>query len=73
MGKSDDKIQFISLVVGLIVLFFLGYIIKILLPPEYQIYLYIFAGLVVVGIGFMIYFCIKILNLEKKPFLFFES
>ncbi len=68
MADSEEKIQFIPLIVGLIVLFFIGYIVKILLPPEYQIYIYIFAGLVVVGIGIIIYFCIKNIDFREKTF-----
>ncbi|MBI5398716.1 hypothetical protein HZB03_04600 [Candidatus Woesearchaeota archaeon] len=67
MVDSGDKIQFIPLIVGLIAIIFLGYIVKILIvPPEYQVYLYIFSGLIVIGIGIMIYFCIKNLEFREK-------
>jgi len=66
MVNSENKIQFIPLFVGLIVLFLLGYIVKILLPPEYQIFLYIFAVIIIVCIVIITYFCIKNSEFREK-------
>lgn len=68
MTNSEDKIQFIPLVVGVLVLLVIGYIVQIILPPDYQIYLYIFAGLVIVGLGVVIYFCVKDIEFREKTF-----
>ena len=68
MVKTENKIEIIPLIVGLAVLLLLGYIITISLPPQYQIYFYIFIGLVIVGIGIITYFCIKNQEFREKTF-----
>lgn len=63
MPDSDNQIQIIPLIIGLIVIIAMCYIISILLPP----YLfYIFIALVVVGLGVIIYFCVKNLEFREK-------
>ena len=61
-----NKIEIIPLIVGLIIIFFVGYIVKLLLPPQYQIFFYIFVGLIIVSIGVIVYFSIKNQEFREK-------
>jgi len=70
---SEEKVKFIPLFVGLLFVFFIGYIIKVVLPVQYFIYAYILIGITVIGIGFVIYFSIKNIEFREKTISFLKE
>jgi len=66
MNSSEDKIQFVPLIIGIAVLCAIIYIIKILLPPESLIFFYGFLGLAVVGIIIIVIICFKDAKFRDK-------
>lgn len=69
MVDSEEKISFIPLVIGLILLGFIFYIVYAILiapNPQYKLGFYIFLGLIAFSLAVIIYFCIKNPEFKEK-------
>ena len=69
MDNSDEKIDFISLFMGLFVIFIIMYIIYAILivpNPQYIISFYIMGGIIVASLILIIYYCFKNVEFREK-------